>query len=161
MVIERARYEDLDEIQEIYKWARDFMRRTGNPNQWKDNKPILGDLENDIEKGDLYLVKNEGLLVGAFALIIGEDPTYKVVYGGRWLNDEPYGTIHRIAANGKAKGVFEEAIRFALTKTRNVRIDTHEDNKVMQAKLEKAGFVYCGIIHLMNGDERLAYHLSK
>lgn len=41
--------------------------------------------------------------------------------------------------------------------TNNIRIDTHWDNKPMQGALAKAGFHYCGIIHLLDGDERLAY----
>lgn len=34
---------------------------------------------------------------------------------------------------------------------------THRDNKPMQHVVEQNGFKYCGIIHLENGDERLAY----
>jgi len=36
-------------------------------------------------------------------------------------------------------------------------VDTHEDNQTMQALLGKHGFSYCGIIHLANGDPRMAY----
>ena len=39
----------------------------------------------------------------------------------------------------------------------DLRIDTHRDNIPMQKLLEKNGFVQCGIIHLSNGDERIAY----
>ena len=46
---------------------------------------------------------------------------------------------------------------FAFQHTDTLRIDTHEDNKTMQALLTKNGFSYCGIIHLENGDPRLAY----
>ena len=37
------------------------------------------------------------------------------------------------------------------------QIDTHKDNIPMQRVLLRNGFVYCGIIHLENGDERIAY----
>jgi hypothetical protein len=33
--------------------------------------------------------------------MIGKDPTYAVIENGNWLNDEPYGVIHRIASNGR------------------------------------------------------------
>lgn len=37
------------------------------------------------------------------------------------------------------------------------RVDTHGDNVIMRRCIERAGFVYCGIIYLLNGDPRLAY----
>ena len=39
----------------------------------------------------------------------------------------------------------------------SIRVDTHEDNIGMQKLLEKCGFEKCGIIHLENGDPRVAY----
>ena len=42
--------------------------------------------------------------------------------------------------------------------TRNLRAATHKDNLTMQNLLEGCGFRRCGIIHLQNGDERIAYH---
>ena len=41
----------------------------------------------------------------------------------------------------------------------NVRADTHENNKTMQHLFEKYGFKKVGIIFLLNGEERIAYHL--
>ena len=40
---------------------------------------------------------------------------------------------------------------------KSLRIDTHRGNVVMRRMLEKNGFVYCGIIYLESGDERVAY----
>lgn len=31
----------------------------------------------------------------------------------------------------------------------------------MRHAIAKEGFTYCGLIHCWNGDERLAFHLSK
>ena len=39
----------------------------------------------------------------------------------------------------------------------SLRIDTHEGNVVMRRMLEKHGFVHRGVIHLENGDPRVAY----
>jgi RimJ/RimL family protein N-acetyltransferase len=50
-----------------------------------------------------------------------------------------------------------DILDYCFTVTDNIRIDTHRDNQIMQHCLAKAGFSYCGIIHLLNGDERLAY----
>ena len=43
----------------------------------------------------------------------------------------------------------------------NLKIDTHRDNVVMQNMLKKNGFQSCGIIHVQDGSERLAYQKTK
>jgi hypothetical protein len=48
-------------------------------------------------------------------------------------------------------------MRFCFLHDTNIRIDTHQDNKIMQHNILKHGFSYCGIIYLLSGDERLAY----
>ena len=48
-------------------------------------------------------------------------------------------------------------ITWCLEHCESLRADTHADNKIMQHVLEKNGFRKCGIIHLANGDPRLAY----
>ena len=49
-------------------------------------------------------------------------------------------------------------IDWALEQCPNLRIDTHVDNAPMRRALEKYGFSYCGVIHIFNGDERIAFH---
>lgn len=93
---------------------------------------------------------------GVFALVIGDDPTYQEIQGS-WHKNEPYGTIHRIAGDGKTGGVFAACIEFCCEQCDYLRIDTHENNKVMQHMVEKHGFSYCGIIYVEDGSERLAY----
>lgn len=46
---------------------------------------------------------------------------------------------------------------FCFAADRNIRMDTHRDNTIMQHCISNDGFAYCGIIYLANGDERLAY----
>ena len=61
--IEKARPEDLPAILVIYAGARAFMAKTGNPNQWKNTHPPRQLLEQDIRKGNLYVLSGEGLHV--------------------------------------------------------------------------------------------------
>ncbi len=39
----------------------------------------------------------------------------------------------------------------------HLRIDTHEDNKIMQRAIEKNGFTKCGMIFTEEGSSRIAY----
>ena len=99
----------------------------------------------------------EAEIAGVFMFEIGEDPTYNQIEDGAWLDDSPYGVIHRIAAQIGAKGVVREAMDYALTQIGHIRIDTHEDNKIMQHVLQKNGFRRCGVIYVYDGTPREAY----
>ena len=158
--IRPAEFADLTRILEIYADAREFMRRTGNPNQWWDYHPAESILQDDIPKRQLYVCEQDGHIGAVFAYIQGTDPTYLEIDGTGWLNYAPYGTIHRIAVSDRGHGLIAHIFDWALAQCPNLRIDTHQDNAPMRRALEKYGFTYCGIIHIFNGDERLAFHKS-
>ena len=159
--IRHATTEDLPEILQIYAQAREFMRKSGNPHQWAGNHPKEEILRQDIAAQKLHVcVENEQIL-GVFYYNQGIDPTYLQILCGNWLNDEPYGVIHRIAVGVHGKGVAAFCFQWALEQCPQLRIDTHEDNIPMQKSLTKQGFTKCGIIYLQNGDERIAYHKVK
>lgn len=172
MNIRNAEMSDLDAILDIYAYARRYMEETGNPTQWQGGYPARALLEQDIEKGHLYVMEQDegkdkdrktvapdGILCGVFAFIIGEDPTYAVIEDGQWKNDRPYGTIHRIAGNGTQTGLLQSCVDFGRSIIDEIRIDTHADNKVMQHLIVKCGFTYCGRIYATDGTPRLAYQL--
>ena len=161
MTITKAKYDDLEMIIPIYDYARSFMTDNGNPSQWINGYPSHDIIAEDINNDSFYVCKNEEeSIVGAFTFIIGNDPTYEKIYCGKWLNDKPYGVIHRLVSNGTTHGITKNCIEWCLKQIQNIRIDTHADNKIMQSLILKIGFEYCGIIHTHNGTERLAYQIS-
>ncbi|MBQ7567633.1 N-acetyltransferase [bacterium] len=151
--------DDLDGLMALYAYARQQMRQRGNVSQWVDGYPEREVIAEDIRQGYCYVFEDSLGICGVFAFIIGADPTYALIEDGKWLNDEPYGTIHRIAGYGRAKGLLGRAVAFALGRIANVRCDTHADNAVMRHLLEKLGFVRCGRIYTRGGAPRIAYHL--
>ena len=173
--IRKAKVEDIDSIMAIYERARRFMAQTGNPNQWGNEKPYREWIEHDIEVGKSYvcvkkisdevleknITEENEMIAAVFYFAKEEDPTYGIIYEGQWLNEKPYGVIHRIASAGIVKGAGEYCLRWALGVCGNLRIDTHKDNIVMQTLLKKIGFQECGIIHLADGAPRLAYQYEK
>lgn len=160
-IIRKTTVADIPQLREIFAIARQFMANTGNPSQWVDGYPSDEQLTQDIENGDSYVVEKDEKVVATFVLRGGIDPTYNIIYEGKWLNDKPYATIHRIASTGEIKGIMHIAMQFALQQYDNIRIDTHHDNMVMQHLIEKEGFKYCGIIHCWSGDERVAFQFTK
>ena len=161
MEIRKTTLDDLDGVMIIYKKARQFMRAHDNPTQWLGGKPTRDQIEDDIAKGQSYVCINEGRIAGVLCFFIGNDPTYKTIYKGNWLNDSPYAVVHRIASSGEYKGIGSFMMEWAFSQHGNVRLDTHEDNYVMQNMLRKLGYSYCGVIYLDNGDPRLAFQKSR
>lgn len=162
MKIRPAELKDLPLVMEIYEYARAFMRATGNATQWIDGYPSEAFILREIEEGHSFVCTDEqGKILGTFCFIRGDDPTYQSIYEGNWLNDEPYGVVHRLATNGRKKGVAATCLNWCFQRTPNVRVDTHRDNKVMRHILEKYGFQPCGLIYVKNGTERIAYQKVK
>lgn len=156
--IRKATPADLPRILAIYAQARQFMARTGNPNQWKNSHPAKELLEQDIKDGNLYILEDPAGIHGVFAFLLGEDPTYHVIEDGHWHSSLPYGTIHRIASDGSG-GILHACVEYCFRKMPHLRIDTHADNRVTQGAIAKEGFQRCGIIYLTDGSPRIAYEL--
>ncbi len=157
MEIRLAKIDELDSILKIYDKAIAFMRAHGNDKQWVNGYPSRELLTQDIKDKHLYVVTTEKEIVAVFSYVIGIDPTY-IEIDGKWLNDEEYGVVHRIASNGKEKGIAHFVFDWALNKCPNLRIDTHEVNIPMRTLLIKEGFKECGIITIADGTLRIAYH---
>lgn len=166
MKIRRSTLQDLERIMEIYAYARAFMAEHGNPNQWgPTNWPPEALIRRDIADGNSYVCENEdGRIACTFFYICGPDiePTYREITDGTWLDDSPYGVVHRIASDGTVKGIGAFCLNWAYSRCGHLRIDTHGDNTVMQNLLKKLGFVHCGTIYVEEDDDpRLAYERSQ
>lgn len=154
-----ARPEDLMQIEAIYESARKFMRENGNPDQWGDNYPASSLLLEDIQRGELYVIAAQPpghLIDGVFMLSLRGEPTYARI-DGSWTTSRPWGVIHRIASRPGARGILRTACAYASRLAPALRIDTHEDNHVMQERILREGFRRSGIITLEDGSPRIAY----
>lgn len=165
MEIRKTRIDELDKVMAIYAHARKFMAEHDNPTQWGANHPPRKLVEQDILAGKSYVCVEGDVLAAVFYFAQEEDPTYAKIYEGQWLNEEDYAVVHRIASSSAVKGAGSFCMNWACAQARNVKIDTHTDNYVMQNMLKKNGFVQCGTIYLENGESRLAFqrvcHVNK
>lgn len=159
MEIRLAQQSDMDEVERVFASAREFMREAGNPTQWGDSYPEPEVLQQDLAHGQLYVASVDGRICGVFVFALGEDPTYALIEDGAWLDNAPYGTIHRVASDGSAHGLFAAALEFCRATEPNIRIDTHADNAPMLGLIERAGFKRCGIIYHTDGTPRIAFQL--
>ncbi len=146
----------------IYESARSQMAAMGNTNQWINGYPARRDIEQDIINGISYLVVDElSQPVGCFVVMPSPDPNYAMIEGGEWLDDRSYVAIHRVAASRPGLGLMRIILDWVKQQYTVIRIDTYKDNLPMRHIVEKAGFIYCGIIYVSNGTPRLAYQWNK
>lgn len=158
MLIRPAKNADLHAAAEIYKSAKEFMRASGNPDQWPGDYPNELDISMGIADGTSYVCEDDGEIVATFLFQPdADDPTYHRIYNGEWRNDAPYAVIHRIAVKYHGRGIVDFCFSECYKLFPNIKIDTHKDNVPMQKCLIRNGFEYCGIIYLENGNERIAF----
>lgn len=163
MQIQYSKYSDIHMIMHIINQAQESFRTAGI-NQWQNGYPNESSIQNDINLGESFIILEGASIVGTFALSYRNESTYDILYDGKWLSNEQYAVIHRIAIENSHKGkgvstlVFKEVEKWCLDKNiHSIKIDTHNDNLSMRKLLEKNGFSYCGIIYLVDGNKRLAY----
>ena len=159
MKIRKSRPEDLERMLRLYADARVFMAEHGNPTQWANGYPEPEMLQEDIRAGVSYVCEDDqGRVVGTFVFFVGEDESYKVIEQGDWKDHRvPYGVVHRIASSREVRGAASFCLTWCYRQCGNLRIDTHRENIPMQRCLERNGFSYCGIIHIADGSERIAF----
>jgi len=158
MLIRLATHEDIDHLVRLYDVAQNYMISSGNPSQWGKDYPSLSLIQSDITSKHCWVMISKNKIVGAFAAITGIDNTYSYIEDGEWIdNTLPYTTLHRIASNGSQKGIFTHIINWCDLHWNNLRIDTHQDNLIMQHLIDKHGFRRCGIIYTRNHSPRIAY----
>lgn len=160
MEIIKATKADIPKMRKILDHGREIQLAAG-VNQWPEGYPSKELMLEDIERDAAYVcLDDEDEMVGVASIFTDPDPTYFEIEG-EWLNDASYATIHRIATNGKIKGVGQFMIQWVQERHKNVRIDTHKDNTGMKYVLKKLGFENTGVIYIDNGEARDAYHYVK
>lgn len=170
---------DIEQILTITDSARRFQRQCGF-RQWEDGYPAYDDIAADIAAQGAYIFENEGTSakaaditiegsniverenIVAYAYLTGGDAEYDRL-SGIWHYPGPYGVIHRLAIAPGFRGQGLAAQILAMSEAhlaaqgiRAMRIDTGQDNIVMQRILSRADYTCRGLHHFSWGP-RLAY----
>ena len=157
----KAKPEDSQIIWKILQQAIERRKNDGSQ-QWQDGYPNLETVQHDIEKEIGYvLTKNEEIAAYA-AVILNDEPAYQAIEG-KWLTENDFYVIHRVAVHedfvgqGLAKKIFTEIEKFAIKNdVYSIKVDTNFDNGAMLSILEKLGYQYCGEVYF-RGSARKAF----
>lgn len=159
----RACAEDIPRILAITGQARAFQRASGFV-QWQDNYPARANIAADIAAGGAYVFCLAGEIIAYAYLCVGDSEYDRLT--DTWQCDAPYGVVHRLAVSSDCQGKGLSATFFALIEQHfirsdihTVRIDTGEENVVMQRIMHRNGYVCRGVRQFVWG-VRLAYEKS-
>ena len=153
---------EYQEITEYFK-KKEKLRNE----QFSINKDLTYNdevINNDINNGESYVMLDGDDIVATTVISFAKEKSYENILDGKWITNGDYGVIHRIAVDNthKGKGLSHKIIKYAeeVCKQNNIhsiKVDTHEDNILMQSLLKKNGFEYCGIVYLEDGGKRVAF----
>lgn len=145
---------DIPSLLEIFENAKRYMRQQGNMEQWAGAYPDAEAVRRDMSEGWSYVVECDGEVVGTFCMMTAPEPTYaKLPLSGA------YHTLHRVASNGKMRGVVGAAVAYSHSICPRVCIDTHPDNVAMLRAISNLGMDAIGTITLADGTPRLVFEL--
>jgi len=154
---------DINDIMNIIKQAQEYFKEQGI-DQWQNNYPNVDTIRNDILKGHSYVLLKDTNIVATAAVSFNGEKTYDSIYEGKWISNNEYAVIHRIAVDNTYKGlglssqIIKNAEELCLNKgVHSIKVDTHEENISMQNLLKKNKFQYCGVIYLEDKSKRIAF----
>lgn len=157
----KAEMSEKTQIWEILQQAI-LRRKKDGSNQWQDGYPNPDVVQNDIEKGQGYVLTEGETIIGYSAVLINDEPAYAAI-DGKWLTNDDFVVIHRIAISEKhlgkgfAKMIIKYVEDFAISNNiYSVKADTNFDNIAMMKAFENLGYTLCGEV-FFRGSPRKAY----
>ena len=165
MILRNAHIEEANVAYQCIEDAKVYHRSFGFV-QWHPGYPTLQTIKDDIEAGIGYVFAEGDHVYGYCCIIIGDEPAYHVI-DGAWKTERPYAVVHRMAFSEQSRGKGLSGQAFTLIKdfcSENdiaaIRVDTQDENKVMQHILEREEFKYCGLV-TFDGGPKLAYEWDR
>lgn len=159
--LELAKLKDIEICDEIIRDGKEYQKEQDFI-QWTDEYPDTDIICSDIKDKKGYVLKIDGLIAGYMCIDFDGEPAYNNIEG-KWLSDEPYAVVHRMAFSKNFRGNGLTGITFKLIEElcrknnmNSIRVDTDFLNEIMQYILKKNGFKKCGVI-VFQGSEKLAY----
>lgn len=161
MILRKAAFSEQPIIWDILQQAIEQRKQDGSE-QWQNGYPNEQTVHDDIADGYAYVLIDNNMIVAYAAIIFGIEPAYNSI-NGKWLTNDAYVTVHRVATSNAVKGKGVATHLFKLIealcveqKVYSIKVDTNFDNVPMLKILDKLSYSYCGEIFFC-GAPRKAY----
>lgn len=146
IVVRLAQKEDYEKVMEILSDTANWLNHKGST-QWSDllAGEDVHNIKSAIENKEVYLVRQQAVLIGMFALWKRQSEWDQLLWGGKPINNVSY--LHRLtltkSAHGQKLGV--QLINSALdtakqNKINRVRLDCLADNQYLNKLYKNSGF---------------------
>ncbi|PHS10799.1 MAG: GNAT family N-acetyltransferase [Kordia sp.] len=157
MTITKPTKEDIPELLIVTKACAQAMIADGIY-QWNEDYPSYEAFEKDIEIGQLWVLKDDGNIIGSVVISELIDEEYKAVV---WLTPNTKNMyIHRLAIhpNSQGKGLAQKLMDFAEAYAKenyflSVRLDTFSVNTRNNAFYQKRGYQKLGDVYFPKQSE--------
>ena len=161
MIVRRTQEEDIAKVLEVYQAGRQFQRQVLKLWQWEDHYPNEAQLREDISAAGSYMVLEENSgqgseILATFFVQEGPDQIY-LPLKSHWQDLDQIVTIHRLASNGRQKGMGKFIFNWLQSQFNYIMIDTHDHNHVMKKLLADFNFRNIGQVTIANGTLRNVY----
>ena len=161
MILRKATFSELPIIWDILQQAIEQRKKDGSK-QWQNGYPNEQTILDDITNGYAYVLTDNDLIVAYVAIIFGVELAYNDIKG-KWLTNDDYVVVHRVATADtvKGKGIATQLFKMiedfsSAQKVYSIKVDTNFDNIPMMRIFDKLGYIYCGEV-FFNGASRKAY----
>ena len=138
----RAEPSELDDVLEILEEAARWLNARGFESYWKSSPSFRQALKENIEQGDVYMVKDTQGTIGTITLQWSD-----MKYWGDMPPDAGY--IHKFAIKRSRSGqhLGSRTLQWAEAKTRKegkkfLRLDCLANNMIIREYYEKFGFIH-------------------
>lgn len=165
IIIEKGRVDNIDELERLYDDLNDYLESGINYAGWKKGVyPTRVEATNGVEKGDLFVAKIDGKIVGSIILNHEPDDSY---YNVKWAFDSDYSdvfVVHTFVVHPKflkcnvGKTLMDFAEKYSMElKAKAIRLDTYENNIPAIRLYEKCGYNYVDTVDLGLGEYGLEW----
>jgi len=161
MNLRKATLSEVPAIWEILQQAIARRKQDGSQ-QWQDGYPNEQTIHGDFANNYAYVLTDNNRIIAYAAIIFDIEPAYTEIQG-KWLTNDEYVVIHRVATSNEVlgKGIATQLFKLiedlALdSKVYSIKVDTNFDNIPMLKILAKLGYVYCGEV-FFRGAARKAF----
>jgi GNAT superfamily N-acetyltransferase len=161
MILRKANFSEVTLIWSILQEAIEQRKQDGS-DQWQNGYPNEHTVHEDITKGYAYVLIDNEMIVAYAAIIFGIEPAYNNIKG-KWLTNDDYVVVHRVATSNASKGKGVATHLFKMIEdlclqqnVYSIKVDTNFDNLPMLKIMDKLGYTYCGEI-FFSGAPRKAY----
>lgn len=165
IVIEKGTELDIDLLGQLYDGLNDFLENSINYPGWKKGiYPTRENAVNGIAKGNLYVAKIAGKIVGSIILNHEPEPAYDKVKWGIHADYSSIFVVHTFVVHpmylksGIGMALMDFAVGNCIKEhAKAIRLDVYEKNLPAIRLYEKCGFKYVDTVDLGLGKYGLHY----